>query len=127
MADPNHGKYQRSKQHELRLARELNGRRLPNSGGARRSRWDTNRSQGGDIETEQLLIEHKYTVTTSISIKRDWITKVEAGARVLEKMPAVILTFDRQHEAPHDLVLMRVRDLERIVGFKFWPEEAEQL
>jgi hypothetical protein len=122
LANPNKGKYARSKQHELRLARALNGRRLPNSGGARRSRWDAARSQGGDIETEDMLIEHKRTLKSVITIKREWMTKVEAGARDLEKLPSLIITFDSVHDEPLDLVVLRVRDLERLTGLQLRPE-----
>lgn len=124
LLDPNHNKYQRSKRHELRLAKELGGRRLTNSGGAPRSRWDQRRSQGGDIESADFLFEHKRTVKDSIALKRDWLEKVRAGAARLEKTPALIITFEGRGD-PLDLVVLRLEDFQRLTGSALRPARAE--
>lgn len=104
--EPQRDGYRRSKKHELRLAKELGGRRLSNSGGARRSRWDTKRSQGGDLEVQDALVEHKYTSKKSIGLKLDWWVKVCDGAARIGKPPALMLTFVRKLAADLDLVLI---------------------
>jgi len=119
-ADPRRTEYRTSKQHELRLARELGGRRLPNSGGARRSKWDQYASQGGDIETETHLIEHKRTRLDSIPVKTDWWTKVQEGAARQEKLPALIITFEGDDLL--DLAVVRLVDLQRLTGVQIRPE-----
>lgn len=118
---PNPDRYSTSKQHEQRLARELGGRRLPNSGGARRSKWDQYASQGGDIETEMLLVEHKYTADDAISLKQDWWRKVEEGAARQDKVPALVITFVCG-DTVLDLAVLRVVDLQRLTGVQLRPE-----
>ena len=116
LLDPNHDRYNRSKKHELRIAKLLGGRRLPNSGGARRSRWDANQSQGGDIETAMHIVECKRTETKSMSVKREWWTKVCEGAALRRKLPALVLTFEQNGREPEDLVVMSLTDVLRLCG-----------
>lgn len=104
--EPARDSYRRSKKHELRLAKELGGRRLPNSGGARRSRWDAQRSQGADLIGEFEVVEHKHTTGSSISLKLEWWLKLCDGAARLGKPPALMLTFARKMGADLDLVVM---------------------
>jgi hypothetical protein len=113
LTDPNHNKYTLAKQQELRLAREVGGKRLPNSGGARRSKWDQHTAQGGDFESDEFLFEHKSTVKNSIALKKAWFTNVQAGAERLAKLPALIVTFN-EHGGPLDLVVVRKADLCRV-------------
>jgi hypothetical protein len=120
-ADPRRTQYLNSKQHELRLARELGGRRLANSGGARRSKWDQYSSQGGDIETEAHVIEHKHTKKDSISIKKEWWKKVEEGATRQEKLPALVITFVSGGDCL-DLAVVPLVDLQRLTGVQLRPE-----
>lgn len=113
LEDENHDRYARSKKHELRLAKELNGRRLPNSGGKLRSKWSkglkvsnvsfrgeklgegfTNITLDGDIANAKFHIEHKRTDLKSIRLEREWLEKVSDGARVNSKTPALIITFE---------------------------------
>ena len=103
-----------SKRHELRIAFELGGRRLPRSGGTRRSRWDPDRSQGGDVETENLLAECKHTKQSAFRLDREVFAKVEDGARRRGKLPVIVLTFE-SHEGPLDLALLRFVDLRRLL------------
>lgn len=106
LEQPSRNNYRRAKEHELRLAKELGGRRLPNSGGARRNRWDSRRSQGGDFETGEELVEHKHTTGKSISLKLAWWDKVLDGAARIGKRPVLMLTFVRRARPEVDLVVL---------------------
>lgn len=110
----NADQYTPSKKHELRLAKLLGGRRLPNSGGARRSKWDKVRSQGGDFETDLFLIEHKRTRKDSIRLQKEWLTKVADCAAELGKLPALIITFEDGKNPPLEFVVLRLHDLRRL-------------
>lgn len=90
--EDNRGK--RSRQHERRIAKEMGGQRLPRSGGVFKSNWTNKTTAKGDIRTSDLLIEHKMTSKDSIKVKREWLTKVKDGAWMMDKDPAVVLTFE---------------------------------
>ncbi|MBK7859627.1 MAG: hypothetical protein IPJ65_13620 [Archangiaceae bacterium] len=110
----NADQYTPSKKHELRLAKLLGGRRLPNSGGARRSKWDKARSQGGDIETDLFLVEHKRTRKASIRLQKEWLTKVAEGAAEIGKVPVLIITFEDGKSPPLEFAIMRLQDVRRL-------------
>ena len=63
-----------------------------------------------------LLVEHKRTVKNSISFKREWFAKVEAGAAALEKIPVLIITFEVRNGPPLDLAVVRRQDAQRLLG-----------
>jgi hypothetical protein len=56
----------------------------------------TGKTAGGDLKTEDLLVEHKRVEphVKSVSIKRDWLRKVTEGANQMSKYPALALTFE---------------------------------
>lgn len=98
---------EQSRKHEERVAKLLGGSRVPASGAL----W----SRKGDVRTDGLLIEHKYTEKKSISITGAWLTKIAREAVVEGRTP--VLAF---HVDGHDCVLLFEDDfLER--------EEALQL
>jgi hypothetical protein len=113
LEDANHDRYRRSKKHELRLAEELGGRRLANSGGKLRSRWSKvgkvsnvsfrgekpddgfkNITLDGDFVNKKYHFEHKRTETKSIRVEREWLEKVSDGASARGTIPALVLTFE---------------------------------
>jgi hypothetical protein len=95
-------RFKRSKAHETRIGESLSGRRLPNSGA---KSWSPRRYRGaeatetddGDIETPDFWIEHKATVTGTMSIKKEYCDKVRIGARKNAKDPAVCFTFENRN------------------------------
>jgi hypothetical protein len=87
-------RFRRSKKHENRIGKALGGRRIKRSGGARWSGSDKNTDRG-DISTPELHVEHKRTDKASMSLKKEWLDKVRAGAsRTIAKDPAVVITFE---------------------------------
>lgn len=96
----------RSREHEERLAAHYKGRRLPQSGAQKWSRWDQRKTQDGDVVTAQFLMEHKYTIRKSISLKKSWLNKVSNGARALMKKPLMILTFEEDGQPLEDWVVL---------------------
>ena len=126
-AEPNHDRYRKSRKHEERIAKELGGRRLPNSGGKMRSKWSKvgkvsnvsfrgeKHEEGferitldGDIEQRKFHIEHKSTERHSIGIKEEWLDKVSDGAASTGTTPAVVITYvSKRVGVPHkDWVLI---------------------
>lgn len=114
LEQPARDSYLQSKEQEVRLAKELGGRRLPNSGGARRSRWDAQRSQGADLVSEFEAVEHKFTAKKSISLKLDWWLKLLDGAARMGKPPALMLTFLRKLAADIDVVIISKEEYLRL-------------
>jgi hypothetical protein len=123
-ADPNHDRYKRSKKHEERIAKELGGRRLPNSGGKQASKYAkvgrvsnvsfrgekhsegfTNVTLDGDIGQRRLHVEHKRTVKDSIGFKKEWWIKVADGAQSTDTIPALVFTFESGRLGVDDLDL----------------------
>lgn len=81
-----------TKVHENRIAKKLGGRRVPRSGA---STWSPHiqMTEGGDVSTPDLFVEHKRTEKASISVKLEWLENISDGARLRHKIPAVVLTF----------------------------------
>ena len=128
--EPNYDRFKRSKAHENRLASDLGGKRLPQSGAKRLSRFSvsaqTSLSQtpptitlNGDLATADFWIEHKRTDTGTMSIKKEWWLKVKEGARQAAKEPALIITFEQRSSPsskPIDLVLIPLDVFKRMRG-----------
>jgi hypothetical protein len=99
--DDRRAKVKRAKDNENRIAKTFGGRRLPRSGGRRWSATDSTTDQG-DVTSPDFLIEHKHTVKDSISLKKEWLRQVEAGARRKGKDPALVLTFETADRRDRD-------------------------
>lgn len=126
--DPNYDRFKRSQKHEQRLATKFGGKRLPQSGAKRLSpksfRAQTSLSErpetitlNGDLSIGDFWVEHKRTETETMSIKREWWTKVCDGARAAAQEPAVFLTFEHRaspSSKPTDLVLISLDTFERL-------------
>jgi hypothetical protein len=114
--EPNYERAKRSTKHENRFAGRLGGRRLPRSGGLAWSRHDRS-TDGGDITTTHLHIEHKRAEpqTKSIGIKRDWLQKVTEGANRQMKIPAMGLTFEDALGFEQDWVAVPLSVMERFL------------
>lgn len=128
--DPNYDRFKRSKKHENRLAAKLGGKRLPQSGAKRLSKYafkaqtsldvkpDTI-TMNGDIALKDFWIEHKRTDTGTMSIKREWWEKLVEGARAADREPALLVTFEKKaspSSKPVDLVLITLEAFERMRG-----------
>ena len=124
-SNPNKDRYKRSKKQEQRIAADLGGRRLPNSGGKARSKWakvgkvsnvslDGKYEKAGfetitldgDIGHAKFHIEHKRTEKESIAIKKDWWLKVSRGAKGTKTIPALVLTFEEAGRPPIDIAVV---------------------
>ena len=81
-----------TKIHENRIASKLGGRRTPRSGA---TAWSPHikMTEGGDIDTPELFVEHKRTEHASISVKLAWLEQITEAAGLRGKVPAVVLTF----------------------------------
>lgn len=126
--DPNYDRFKRSKKHENRLASRLGGKRLPQSGAKKFSKY-TLRAQtslsetpstvtmNGDLALKDFWVEHKRTDTATMSIKKDWWLKVRDGAIAADREPALILTFENKaspSSKPIDLVLISLEAFEKM-------------
>lgn len=128
----NHENSKVSKKHELRLAERLGGRRYSGSGNrpvARksyrkvlkdgRSRSDireVEETDCGDLATPKFHFEHKFTRDQSLSVKLEWLDKVESGAKMKLKDPGLIITFqDQQGHVRKEYVAMPIDVYERLM------------
>lgn len=115
--EPNKDRYRRSRKHETRVGTALGGKRLPRSGGLAWSKHDKT-TAGGDVCTPIALVEHKRTEKQSLSLKLEWLQKVEAAARRLHKDPAVVITFEQKLRSPEDWILLPLAVYKRLIGFE---------
>lgn len=90
---------------------------MPRSGGLSWSSSDKS-TAGGDISTRFLHIEHKRAEpgTKSIGVKREWLSKVSAGAVRYGKIPAMGLTFEDSEGFEKDWVAVPLSFMERLLG-----------
>jgi hypothetical protein len=111
-------KARKSKKHEIRVAKELGGKRLAASGAKRFSKWmPTSVTAGGDLGTKDLLVEHKRAEpeTKSIGVKREWLQKVTEGAKRCMKDPAMVLTFEDSNGFEQDWMLLPLSVAKRLM------------
>src|SRR5688572_23785435 len=114
--DDNYGRVRKSKKQEQRIASKIGGKRIPRSGGLPWSNWLKNKTSDGDISTKEFHVEHKSTEHASISIKKEWLNKVAAGARSSMKDPALVVTFEKGLDQPEDWVMIPISVFERLIA-----------
>jgi hypothetical protein len=68
----------------------------------------------GDLSTDRFLVEHKRTIRKSMSVQREWLEKVSAGARRVAKDPMVVITFS-ESRVDGDWALVPLSVLERLI------------
>lgn len=123
--DHNYDRYKKSKREEDRVAKKLGGRRLPRSGGLAWSSHDKS-TDGGDVMGSHLLVEHKRieAKVKSVSVKRDWLTKVTQGAaRRAGKIPALVLSFENPRGHAKDWVVMPLDIAQRLMQLNLEEED----
>jgi hypothetical protein len=81
--DSNYDQQRKSRKQEERVAKRVGGRRQPASGALPVP------SLKGDIREDRFLIEAKRTDAKSLSIKSEWLMKIESQAEAVGKLPAV--------------------------------------
>jgi hypothetical protein len=81
--DSNYDQQKKSRKQEDRVAKGVGGRRQPGSGAL------PNPAFKGDVRHDSFLVETKRTDAKSISVKAAWLIKIEAEARMLDKIPAL--------------------------------------
>jgi hypothetical protein len=128
----NHENSKVSKKHENRLADRLGGKRYSGSGNRPlvrksyrkvlkdgRSRNDLREVEAtdcGDLATPKFHFEHKFTRDQSLSVKLEWLDKVEEGAKLKLKDPGLIITFqDQQGHIRKEYVAMPISVYERLM------------
>ena len=93
----NNVKVKQSKKQEFRIAKELNGRREPRSGANKWSQFDS-KTAGRDIESKEAMIEHKMTNKESISLKKEWLDRINLTAMAAMKEPLLVITFQETNK-----------------------------
>ena len=113
-----------SRVHEERIAKTLGGKRYPNSGARKHSKWRP-MTAGGDIQTPKFHIEHKRTEHASLGVKYAWLERVVEEARVRSLDPALVLTFQNDgvrydrpesQRVPADWMLLPVAVVQRMLA-----------
>lgn len=128
----NYENARQSKKHENRLAALLGGKRYSGSGNrplsrkryrpvlrdgrSRRDIREVEATDCGDIATPTFHFEHKFTRDKSLSVKMEWLDKVEEGAKLKMKDPGLIITFqDTQGHPLKEYVAMPLSVYERLM------------
>ena len=78
-----------SLKHEKRLAKKVDGQRSAASGAF----W----SRKGDVRSDELLIEHKWTGKKSVTIKSDVLKKITTEAILDSRIPVLCLHLDGEN------------------------------
>ncbi len=78
-----------SLKHEKRLAKKVDGQRSAASGAF----W----SRRGDVRSDELLIEHKWTGKKSVTIKSDVLKKITTEAILDSRIPVLGLHLDGEN------------------------------
>ena len=78
-----------SLKHEKRLAKKIDGQRSAASGAF----W----SRKGDVRSDELLIEHKWTGKKSVTIKSEVLKKITTEAILDSRMPVLGLHLDGEN------------------------------
>lgn len=128
----NHENAKIAKKHEYRLAERLGGKRYPGSGNrplvrksyrkvlkggrSRPGMREVESTDNGDLATPKFHFEHKFTRNESLSVKLEWLDKVEQGAKLKMKDPGLIITFqDQQGHVQKEYVAMPLTVYERLM------------
>lgn len=101
----NQQRFKRSKKHELRVAAQMGGKRVPRSGGRPWSKWDKS-SEGGDVAIPALHLELKRTDKASMSLKKAWLDKIREEALRRRKEPGLVVTFESTRSEPDDWLMI---------------------
>lgn len=122
LTNDNHDKYRRSRKQEDRIASKIGGRRIPRSGGLKWSKYEVNNgtTADGDLANADFHVEHKRTDKKSISIKKEWLDKIRAGAFKNCKDPALIITFENPSQPyvkPDDWICIPLETAIRLLGY----------
>ena len=91
-----------SRKHENRIAKRIGGKRTAASGAF----W----SRKGDVRSEDLLIEHKYTGKKQTTIKSDVLKKIMREAILDGRVPVLGIHLDGEDYViltEHDFIEMR--------------------
>ena len=91
-----------SRKHENRLAKKIGGKRTAASG----AYW----SRKGDVRSDDLLIEHKYTGKKQTTIKSDVLKKIMREAILDGRTPVLGIHLDGEDYViltEHDFIEMR--------------------
>lgn len=78
-----------SRKHEDRLAKKLGGQRTAGSGAF----W----SRKGDVRTDKLLIEHKWTGKKSFTLKSEVLEKIVTEAIMDSRMPLLGISLNNEN------------------------------
>lgn len=92
----------KSRQHENRIAKRIGGKRTAASG----AYW----SRKGDVRSDDLLIEHKYTGKKQTTIKSDVLKKIMREAILDGRIPVLGIHLDGEDYVvltEHDFIEMR--------------------
>jgi hypothetical protein len=78
-----------SKKHEARLAKKFDGKRTAASGAF----WN----RKGDVRTDELLIEHKWTGKASFTVKATVLEKIVNEAILDSRMPVLGISLNNEN------------------------------
>lgn len=115
MAIPSHftrqaGVKKKSDKQERRVAKALGGKTQKASGS-----MDFHK---GDVKTIELLVEAKRTEKDSLSVKKEWLTKISREAMAYNKVPALSIEFENTDKlVSRDWIAVPVSFLNQLLAF----------
>ena len=107
-----HGSYnckKKSKTQETRVAKELGGRTQPGSGAFEHFK--------GDVKTPDYLMEAKRTDKNSITVKGEWLSKIDHEAINAGKKPALVIEIGGMTGfTENEWVAIPLSDFKKLIG-----------
>lgn len=109
--DKNYGIRIAVNKQEKRLAKSLGGRRVPGSGGMRRTKWTTMGSGGGyaDAISPSSMAEAKLTIKSHLTIKWAWLSAITKKSLLSNRTPVVMISSESHNTmgiVPKDWALL---------------------
>lgn len=101
-------KMKKSQKQEERVAKDVDGKTQRGSG--------SKDFHKGDVKSIEFLIEAKRTDKDSLSVKKEWLIKVNAEALAYKRIPALSIEFDNMPNlVPKDWVAIPARTLALLI------------
>lgn len=101
-------KLEKSQKQEKRVAKTLNAKVQKASG--------SQAFHKGDIKSKELLIEAKRTDKDSMSVKKEWLIKINAEAAAYNRIPGLSLEFDNMPNlVPKDWIAIPAKELKYLI------------
>ena len=112
---PNAGRHRKAIKEEKRVAEDLGGRALPNSGSLPFGKYDAS-TAAADVQTTRLLVQHKGTQKDSYGVRRDDLNDLSIQAKRRTLIPVLMVRFERETRCEDEWAMIPASVLKRLLA-----------